>query len=105
MVRVHAMHALYGRLVVVNQAVDETQERLEMLGVELDDMCRRLGMGDSFQVGDHDICWVPFCQTLDHQCKCCLFVGLLEKICSCRFRNSLGRSVDDGDEVCMVLRP
>lgn len=63
MVRVHAMHALYGRLVVVNQAVDETQERLEMLGVELDDMCRRLGMGDSFQVGDHDICCVPLYQT------------------------------------------
>lgn len=32
------------------QAVDETQERLEMVGVELDDICRRLGMGDSFQV-------------------------------------------------------
>ncbi|CAN0453854.1 unnamed protein product, partial [Ectocarpus sp. 12 AP-2014] len=31
------------------KAVDETQERLEMVGVELDDMCRRLGMGDSFQ--------------------------------------------------------
>eukprot|EP00903_Cladosiphon_okamuranus_P005837 g5778.t1 len=31
------------------KAVDETQERLEMLGVDLDDMCRRLGMGDSFQ--------------------------------------------------------
>eukprot|EP00752_Nemacystus_decipiens_P018211 g16340.t1 len=40
------------------KAVDETQERLEMLGVELDDMCRRLGMGDSFQgrstVGEDD---------------------------------------------------
>lgn len=36
--------------VTINQAVDETQERLEMLGGELDDMCRRLGMGDSFQV-------------------------------------------------------
>lgn len=34
----------------MDQAVDETQERLEMLGVELDDTCRRLGMGDSFQV-------------------------------------------------------
>lgn len=30
--------------------MDETQERLEMVGVELDDMCRRLGMGESFQV-------------------------------------------------------
>lgn len=35
---------------LADQAVDETQERLEMLGVELDDMCRRLGLGDSFQV-------------------------------------------------------
>lgn len=35
---------------MIDQAVDETQERLEMLGVELDDMCRRLGMGDTFQV-------------------------------------------------------
>ncbi|CAN0168212.1 unnamed protein product [Scytosiphon promiscuus] len=31
------------------KAVDETQERLEMVGVELDDICRRLGMGESFQ--------------------------------------------------------
>lgn len=30
--------------------MDETQQKLEMLGGELDDMCRRLGMGDSFQV-------------------------------------------------------
>lgn len=37
----------------VYQAVDETQERLEMLGGELDDMCRRLGMGNSFQVWSH----------------------------------------------------
>lgn len=32
------------------QAVDETQERLELVGIELDDLCRRLDMGDSFQV-------------------------------------------------------
>ncbi|CAM9338179.1 unnamed protein product, partial [Ectocarpus sp. 12 AP-2014] len=37
------------------KAVDETQERLEMVGVELDDMCRRLGMGDSFQ-GQSIVC-------------------------------------------------
>lgn len=36
---------------LVWQAVNETQEQLEMLGEELDDMCRRLGMGDGFQVG------------------------------------------------------
>ena len=36
---------------LAGQAVDETQERLEVLSGELDDMCRRLGMGDSFQVG------------------------------------------------------
>ena len=35
---------------LAGQAVDETQERLEALSGELDDMCRRLGMGDSFQV-------------------------------------------------------
>ena len=51
------------------QAVDETQERLEVLSGELDDMCRRLGLGDSFQVRQNarrnaprnDSQIVPFC--------------------------------------------